>query len=97
MADLLSTIVLLCRGKDKYNRNFWAYMCIKPSMAESFKQARDNGHMCLGEYGTIIEAGEGSEAPKEVQARMKRDYGVQDDYEDLLLRAIEEQKRHKNY
>ena len=93
MADLLCTIVLLCQGKDKYNRDFWAYMCIKPSMAESFKVARDSGDMVLGEYGTIIEAGEGIEVPADIQARMQRDYGVKHDYEEQLLNAIEATKR----
>jgi len=96
MADLLSTIVLLCRGKDQYKRNFWAYMCIKPSMAESFKAARDSGSLCLGEYGTIIEAGEGDDAPQDIQERMQRDYAVRADYEELLLKTIEEIRRRKN-
>lgn len=93
MADLLCTIVLLCRGKDKYQRSFWAYLCIKPSMAESFKAARDSGQMNLADYGTILEAGEGAEVPDDVRQRMQRDYGVRPDYEDQLIRAIKEAKR----
>jgi len=93
MADLLCTIVVLCQGRDKYNRNFWAYMCVKPSMAESFRKARESGTLHMGDYGTIIEAGEGSEPPEEVRARMERDYGVRQDYDEQLLRAIETVKR----
>jgi len=93
MADLLCTIVLLCRGKDKYSRDFWAYMCIKPSMAEAFKQARDSGSMNLADYGTILEAGEGTEVPTDIQQRMERDYGVRQDYEDQLINAIKAAKR----
>lgn len=89
MADLLCTIVLLCRGKDMYGRSFWAYMCVKPSMADSFKKARESGAFNLGDHGTIIEAGEGDIVPDEVRERMARDYGVRDDYEDELLRAID--------
>lgn len=96
MADLLCTIVLLCHGKDMYNRTFWAYMCIKPSMAEAFKKARDAGGFNLGEYGTIIEAGEGTEVPLDVKDRMARDYGVQDDYEDQLLRTIDVMRQNAN-
>ncbi len=96
MADLLCTIVLLCRGTDMYNRKFWAYMCIKPSMAEAFKKARDEGSFNLGDYGTIIEAGEGGEAPPEVKNRMARDYGVKDDYEGDLMRAIQSQQHSQN-
>ena len=86
MADLLCTIVLLCRGKDMYNRPFWAYMCIKPSMADSFRKARDSGKFNMGDYGTIIEAGEGSEVPADIKDRMARDYGAQEDYEDEIMR-----------
>jgi hypothetical protein len=89
MADLLCTIVMLCRGKDMYNRTFWAYMCIKPSMAEAFKKARDAGGFNLGDYGTIIEAGEGTEVPLDVRDRMTRDYGVQEDYEEEVIRSAE--------
>jgi len=95
MADLLCTIVILCRGKDKYDRDFWAYMCIKPSMADAFRQARDSGAFNITEFGTIIEAGEGTEPSDEVKRRMERDFGVRHDYEDQLLRAIEDsQRRH---
>jgi hypothetical protein len=96
MADLLSTIVLLCRGKDAYDRDFWAYMCIKPSMAESFKEAQKRGNMCIGDFGTIIEAGEGTDAPAEVQQRMQRDYGVRHDYEEQLMSAIRKAKDLRN-
>ena len=92
MADLLSTIVLFCRGKDEYKRDFWAYLCIKPSMAESFKKAQEDGTMVLGDYGTIIEAGEGSEAPKETKERMGRDYGVRENFEAQILEAIAKHK-----
>ena len=93
MADLLCTIVILCRGKDKYKRNFWAYLCLKPSMAESFKKAYDSGTLNLVDYGTILEAGEGIDVPNDVKVMMQRDYGVRDDYEDQLLKAIDDMKR----
>jgi hypothetical protein len=89
MADLLCTLVLFCRGQDMYNRNFWAYMCIKPSMAEGFKRAREAGDFNLGDYGTIIEAGEGTEAPAEIKRRMAQDYGVREDFEEDILRTVE--------
>lgn len=88
MADLLCTMVLLCTGQDEYDRNFWAYICIKPSMAEPFRIAREQGNFNLGEYGTIIEAGEGTAPPAEVKTRMERDYGVSDNYEEELLRSM---------
>ena len=97
MADLLCTIVVLCRGKDRYQRNFWAYLCIKPSMAESFKKARDSGSMNLVDYGTILEAGEGTEVPEEVRLMMEKNFGVRHDYEERLLKVIEEMRRRNDY
>lgn len=96
MADLLCTLVLLCRGTDMYGRRFWAYMCIKPSMAEAFKKARDSGSLNFGDYGTIIEAGEGNDVPLDVRARMSRDYGVRDDYENELLRTVEKLRKRRS-
>ncbi len=93
MADLLTTIVVLCKGKDKYKRDFWAYLCIKPSMAESFKKARDSGSMSLTDYGTILEAGEGIDVPSDIISMMERDYGVRNDYEDQLVKVIETMRR----
>lgn len=86
MADLLCTMVLLCRGRDTFERPFWAYICIKPSMAEAFAKARQAGNFVLGDYGTIIEAGEGHDVPPDVELRMTRDYGVKPGYEEELLR-----------
>ena len=62
MADLLSTVIVLCRGQDRYAKHFWAYLCIKPSMADAFCQARNQGNFSLGDYGTILETGEGETA-----------------------------------
>jgi hypothetical protein len=89
MADLLCTIMLLCHAKHHDGRPFWAYMCIKPSMAKAFKDARDKGRFNLEDYGTIIEWGEGSDVPPTTRQRMEREYGVCHDYEKQLLKAID--------
>jgi len=88
MADLLCTVILLCRGVGTDKKPFWAYMCIKPSMAESFKEARNKGVFQLENYGTIIELGEGDEVPSEIKQRMERDYGVNHHFEEDLMAAI---------
>lgn len=89
MADLLCTIMILCRGTGADGNPCWAYMCIKPSMAKSFKEARDKGAFDIEDYGAIIECGEGAEPPPQVKRRMEREYGMNHDYEDDLLRVIE--------
>ncbi len=71
----------------------WAYMCVKPSMAKSFKEARDKGAFDIEQYGSVIEYGYGSEPPEEVKKRMEVEYGMNHHYEDDLLQAVEEIKR----
>lgn len=90
MADLLCTIMILCRGVDENSNPCWAYMCIKPSMAKPFKEARENGIFDIEDYGAIIESGEGLEPPDEVKRRMEHEYGMNHDYEASLLRVIEQ-------
>jgi len=89
MADLLCTIILLCRGTGTDGKPFWAYMCVKPSMAQAFKDAQDKGSFHLEDYGTILEMGEGEDVPPDVKARMEREYGINHNYEDELLKSIE--------
>lgn len=88
MADLLCTLIVLCRGKSLGGREFWAYMCIKPSMAKAFRDACQ-GIFNLEDYGTIIEYGEGKDVPGAVRERMQRYYGIDHDYEATLTAAIE--------
>ncbi len=94
MADLLCTVVVLCHGVSAHNRPFWAYLCIKPSMAKLFKDACNSGAFNLEDYGTIIEYGEGDTVPPHVQRRMERYYGVNHCYESTLFeytRELQEQ------
>ena len=90
MADLLCTIMILCRGNGENGKPCWAYMCIKPSMAKSFKEAREKGAFDIEDYGTIIEYGEGISPSDDVKRRMEREYGMNHNYEDDLLRAVEQ-------
>lgn len=88
IADLLCTLIILCRGRDVENKPIWAYLCIKPSMASAFKYARERGGLDIADYGTIIESGDGEEPPSDIKTRMERDYGVNHGFEDQLLAAI---------
>ena len=88
MADLLCTLIILCRGKDAENSPIWAYLCIKPSMASAFKAARERGGFDIADYGTILESGDGEEPPANIKRRMERDYGVNHMFEQQLLDAV---------
>ncbi len=88
MADLLCTLIILCRGKDALGGSIWAYLCIKPSMASAFKEARERGGFDIADYGTIIESGDGEEPAANIKLRMERDYGVNHQFEQDLLDAV---------
>ncbi len=89
MNDLLCTIMMLCRGTDQDGDPFWAYVCVKPSRAKDFKEAQDRGNFQLEEYCTIMEAGGGYDVPPEVMERMERDYGVNHNFENDLIKTID--------
>ena len=91
MLDLLCTIMVLCRGRTAKGKPFWAYMCIKPSKAKAFGEAKKSGNMNLLEYGSVIEAGEGDEPPQQVKERMEREFGMRHDNDEQLLQAIKKQ------
>jgi|GEM_PF-1707282 len=96
MADLLCTIMVLCRGSNDRGNPCWAYMCVKPSMAQSFKEARTKGAFNLEDYGSVIEYGDGVEPPDDIKRSMERNYGMNHNYEDELLNAVAEMKRKEN-
>lgn len=88
MADLLCTLIVLCRGKNSQGKDFWAYMCIKPSMAKSFREACQ-GSFNLEDFGTIIEYGEGENVPEQVRERIELYYGANHHYETMLAASVE--------
>lgn len=96
MADLLCSIMVLCKGSDEFGNPCWAYMCMKPSMAKPFKDAREKGGFNLEEYGSVIEYGQGTEPPNDIKRRMEKEYGMNHNYEDDLLRAVAEIKLKEN-
>jgi len=96
MADLLCSIMVLCKGSDNLGKPCWAYMCVKPSMAKPFKDAREKGGFNLEEYGSVIEYGQGVEPPDAIKMRMEKEYGMNHHYEDDLLRAVAEIKLKEN-
>ncbi len=89
-AEVVSSIMVLCRGRDPKNVAYWAYVCMLPTQAELFAQARRRGRLDLEDYGTILEHGEGEYPPPEVKQRMHQQFGFRDDYEDTLLKIIQQ-------
>lgn len=90
MADMLCTLMVLCRGKDENGEPCWAYMAIKPSQARHFAEARARGAFDLNDFGTVLESGAGDEPSQEVRNRMRDRFGMRDDFEEQLKRAVAE-------
>jgi len=88
MADLLCTILIFCQGVRSDGKPFWAYMNVKPSMAKSFKEAREKGDFQLEDYGTVLAYGETADVPADVRDRMSREYGASASYEEELLSLL---------
>lgn len=89
LVDLMSTIMLLCRGKLLSGAPFWAYLCLSAQKAKEFYEARERGAVELDDYGTVLEWGEGDDPPAAIKARMRDTYGMRDDFEDMLLKMVE--------
>jgi len=93
MADVLYTMVVLLRAYDDRGKPIWAYLCMKPSMAEELSAARLKGDLDLNDFGTILESGSGHEVPEDVKKRMERDFGVNHKLEDALASAVAARKK----
>lgn len=93
MADLLCSFIVLCRGFNADQQPIWAYLCIKPSMAADFKEARERGNIDIAEFGTVLESGMGKEPPEDTKQLMERDYGVNHAFEEEILNALSEARQ----
>jgi hypothetical protein len=89
MADLYATITVLCFGKHRDGKPFWAYMQVKPSMAKAFREARESGECDLEDYGTVVEWGEGQDVPPRIKVRMERNHGIRHNYEREILKMAQ--------
>jgi hypothetical protein len=89
MADLMCNVMVFCQGQNEHGHDFWAYVCIKPSMAKAFREACESGTFNLENYGTVVEYGEGEEVPEHVRNRMEQFYGANHNYETVLQHMLE--------
>lgn len=89
-ADILSTLMILVKGCRESGERYWAYMVMKPSQVSGFIEARQSGIFDLEDFGTIIEWGSGDHPPEDIQRRMKNDYGMRDDFEELLTKVLKQ-------
>lgn len=74
--EIRLSVIILCKGFDADNKPIWAYLCIRPNMAQAFLAARDQGNLDISEFGTVLESGDGIEPGDLIKARMERDFGV---------------------
>lgn len=91
LPEVVSSILMLCRGTSAQGGAYWAYVCMLPSQAELFYHARGRGALSLDDYGTVLEWGDGEQPPASVKQRMRDQFGARDDFEDMLITLIEQQ------
>ncbi len=85
-ADLISTLVMLVRGRTSEAQPCWSYIAVKPSMALALKDAiLRGGCVTLEDYSTVLEEGLGDTPPPIVRERMARDFGVRRELEEKLV------------
>jgi serine/threonine protein kinase/tetratricopeptide (TPR) repeat protein len=71
----------------------WTTTCVGVSMqSKAAPPAKKDAPIDIGNLGIVIEAGPGKNPPLETWDRLKRDYGIQKDYEQELLKFLEANK-----
>ena len=77
-------VLVLVTGTLEDGASQWAYASIPFTKYEAFKAAEAKGHYDLGEFGRVLEHGEGSEPPAEVVQKMKDEFGADHKFEEEL-------------
>lgn len=70
---------------------YWAYIAVKPSKYKEFMAAvRGDAPLMLIDYGEVLECGFGDTIPEDVTAKMRRDYGFDENCMEKLKKEIRE-------
>ena len=77
-------VLVLVTGTLESGESQWAYASIPLTKYDAFKAAEAKGHYDLGEFGRIMEHGEGSEPPADIIQKMKDEHGADHKFEDEL-------------
>lgn len=87
-AEVVPSLLVLCRGRSPEGVPCWAYLCLMPSQAHLLNDLKNTGKVELSDYGTVLEAGTGENPPPEISRHMQERYGIRDDFQNRLLEAI---------
>ena len=77
-------ILVLITGTLEDGGTHWAYASIPFTKYEAFKAAEAKGNYDLGDYGRILEHGEGAEPPADVVRKMTEEHGADHKFEEEL-------------
>jgi len=91
-ADPQASILACTTGIMDDGQPYYAYIAVKPSMYEEFyalTSARQP--LVLGDYGTVIAAGFGTQPPPEVAREMREQYGFDEHYLEKLQAEVNRQ------
>lgn len=83
-------IIELVTGQIK-EKPFWTYISMYPSKYLDYQEKIQSGQSVkLEDYGIVIDKGWGSEPPQDVQERMKKHFGADNDLQDKLIAMTQE-------
>lgn len=67
--------IYLVRGNDRQGRAAWYYLQVRPTHRRKFEKDIKTGRLNLGDYGTILNSGFGTDPPESIQQQMREQYG----------------------
>lgn len=86
--DAEMQLLVLVSGTLTDGSEHYAYASIPPSRYQAFREAEAKGNYDLGQFGTILAHGEGTQPAPEVRERMEREHGAnhmfESDFADML-------------
>ena len=94
LLDKDNAILAYSQGIMEDGRAYWAYIAVIPSRYREFRTltaARTS--LQLRDYGEIIDAGYGEDAPESVHETMRREYGFNPAFKQHIIDDITAQQR----
>lgn len=83
-------IVNLISGYDNNKKPIYAYYFIEGEKYLDFLNSLNNGDFAIDKFGFLIESGEGLAPSEETKARMKKEYGFDENFESDLEEIADE-------
>jgi len=92
-ADAASSIIAYTNGVTNDGRPYYAYVAVKPSLYREFCELTSaRKTIVLNDFGGIIEGNFEASPPAHVVARMREEYGFDENYEQAIKEEVSRQR-----